>query len=70
MPQQVTMFRDRLRQEGMVFRTSLRDTVAATSNEVGKKGGMMLSLAIDNPPVKEISSHSRFASKLREKLTR
>lgn len=69
-PQQVTMFRDRLRQEGMVFRTSLRDTVAATSNEVGKKGGMMLSLAIDNPPVKEISSHSRFASKLREKLTR
>lgn len=69
-PKQVAVFGDRLRQEGMVFRTSLRDTVVATSSEVNKKSSMMLNFALDNPPVKEISSHSRFASKLREKLTR
>ncbi|KAL3235660.1 protein phosphatase regulator GIP4 [Nakaseomyces bracarensis] len=69
-PKQVAVFSDRLRQEGMVFRTSLRDTVLATSSEVNKKGSMMLNFALDNPPVKEISGHSRFASKLREKLTR
>lgn len=63
-PQHFASIKDNVKQEGIVFTSTLREALNNTTQELGKRTTMMMNLGLDSLPGKD---GNRFASKLREK---